>query len=172
MMPKQPGESRITQNNAVIEDQWDGVWCRGWWWWWLKGGRGVFSLPVWLFHGPGHLTDVHWPEDPTAEAFSPTGMDVTSFIQLGPRIPHLPPPASDHSTCMHKWSHTHTHKITQCICVFLCFPPRLRHLCMVSSHHDSQTDHGLSLKGHLTHNMLCRGLTKESNAGEGRGGRL
>lgn len=59
MMPNQPRESGITQNNGVIEDHW---------------GESLCGC------GPGHLTDVHWPGDPTAEAFFPSGMDVTSFV--------------------------------------------------------------------------------------------
>lgn len=54
MMPNQPRESGIAQNNGIIEDH-----------------EGE-SLPVCLCGcGPGHLTDIHWPGDPTAEAFSP-----------------------------------------------------------------------------------------------------
>lgn len=83
MMPNQPRENGIAQNNGVIEDHW---------------GE---SPPVLLWAWASRLCPLAWSPHSIA-LFFPSGMDVTSFSKLDSRKP----PPSNCPTCIHTCSHT------------------------------------------------------------------
>lgn len=126
MMPYQPGESGISLNNGVIE-----------------GGS-----PCLCGSEPGHLTDVHWPGDPTAEAFSPGhGCDL---IQLS-GLQNTPSP----QTTPHAYADAHTRMSFLFFTVAVC----IQYGQLTSW----LTNIALFLKGSVTHCMLSKSLIKEEN---------
>lgn len=76
MMPNQPRENGMAQNNEVIEEHWEGE-----------------SLPLWLLAWTSHWWPLAWRPHSTAQS-PPPGMNVTSFSS---RIPQ----PSNHSMCLH-----------------------------------------------------------------------